>query len=162
MQITKSYQYCRVCFMPRVLNRNVLCNELAEAYSAIERPHSLYLSACSSLQQQLKLHSCEEPISGEIYLEGIVCWSSWLHLEFVHECTKHFKEKKLLFCETAACVQPPGCALPTGGARSGSDQQDRPVSFPVQPPRSEGYLWEGRWWCQPAAKWLWAAAGPWQ
>lgn len=53
---------------------------------------------------------------------------------------KTFKEKKLLFCETAARIQPPGCALPTGGARSGSDQQDRPVSFPVQPPRSEGYL----------------------
>lgn len=73
IQITKSYQCYGVCFMPWVLNKSFLCDELAEAYSAIERPRSLYLSASSSLQQQLKLHSCEEPISGEIYLERIVC-----------------------------------------------------------------------------------------
>lgn len=73
IQITKSYQYYRVCFMPWVLSKSFVCSELAEAYSAIERPRSRYLSACSSLQQQLKLHSCEEPISGEIYLERIVC-----------------------------------------------------------------------------------------
>lgn len=70
---------------------------------------SFPLSACSSLQQQLKWHSCEEPISGEIYLERIACWSSRLHLEFAHKCAKRFKGKKLLVCENTARTEPPGC-----------------------------------------------------
>lgn len=95
--------------VPWVLNTRFLCNELAETFSALACPPSLSLSACSSLQQQLKWHSCEEPISGEIYLERIACWSSRFHLEFAHKCAKRFKGKKLSVCENAARTEPPGC-----------------------------------------------------
>lgn len=72
---------------------------------------------CSSWRQWLKLHSCEEPISGEIYLEGIGCWSSRLRLEFTHERTNRFKEKELLGCESAVGMKLPYCISLTGGSK---------------------------------------------
>lgn len=144
--------------MPWVLSKSFVCSELAEAYSAIERPRSRYLSACSSLQQQLKLHSCEEPISGEIYLERIVCWSSWLHLEFVHERTKHFKEKRLLFCRTAARWKPPGCVCLLVGLRMGRSSGTE-WSPSLCSPLVRWVPLRGQWWCCPAPELLWKLRG---
>lgn len=57
------------------------------------------LCRCSLGQQQLELHSWEEPVSGEICSEGIVCWS-W-----------RLKEKLWVHANTACGELPKGICL---------------------------------------------------